>query len=341
MSSAPLRLLMSSTDLLTSQMTQSIIVIILMMTSLSPRLGLTYAASVTSDSTVVAREDRGVTMTLDLHGVQRNWTDVGQRLPSCDTTVADRFQRCPNTTGHVTGNASLNKMAACPWEILTDSDPLRIPRDIHYARCICRYSQGAADHKIIIPEVSFLYQPRAVVGWDRNNRYTISNNQEQQFMFAKESSDCLTRQCCGPCRPFVMDVTDNQGQQLLQFHRPCRCQGMPCWCCHLQQMEIHSPPEVPIGRVEEMLVQLVVIRDISWWSSGILSAGGDQGYYQLVVIRDIISWWGSGILSAGGHRGYYQLVVIRDIISWWGSGILSAGGDQGYQLVVIRDISWW
>ncbi|KAL8563091.1 hypothetical protein ACOMHN_065703 [Nucella lapillus] len=50
-----------------------------------------------------------------------------------------------------------------------------------------------------------------------------------------------------------MNVTDNQGQQLLQFHRPCRCQGMPCWCCHLQQMEIHSPPEVPIGRVEEMV----------------------------------------------------------------------------------------
>ncbi|KAL8563096.1 Phospholipid scramblase 2 [Nucella lapillus] len=65
-------------------------------------------------------------------------------------------------------------------------------------------------------------------------------------------TDCLTRQCCGPARPFTMEVTDNQGMQLVQLHRPLRCHSCCLWGCWLQQMEIHSPPGVPIGQVKQL-----------------------------------------------------------------------------------------
>ncbi|KAJ8316342.1 hypothetical protein KUTeg_006356 [Tegillarca granosa] len=37
-----------------------------------------------------------------------------------------------------------------------------------------------------------------------------------------EDTDCMTRQCCGPARPFLMNITDNQGQPLLSLDRPFR-----------------------------------------------------------------------------------------------------------------------
>lgn len=91
-----------------------------------------------------------------------------------------------------------------------------------------------------------------LVGWERNNKYQICNNQEQQFMFAKEDTDCMTRQCCGTARPFVMNITDNQGMNLIQLHRPFRCQGSCLWCCCLQEMEIQSPPGMVVGTVKEI-----------------------------------------------------------------------------------------
>ncbi|XP_064615196.1 phospholipid scramblase 2-like [Liolophura sinensis] len=91
-----------------------------------------------------------------------------------------------------------------------------------------------------------------VVGWERNNRYNICNNQEQQVFFAKEDTDCCTRQFLGVIRPFEMMITDNQGQQLIKLDRPCRCQGSCCWCCYLQEMDIQSPPGVVVGKIEEI-----------------------------------------------------------------------------------------
>ncbi|XP_041372993.1 phospholipid scramblase 2-like [Gigantopelta aegis] len=91
-----------------------------------------------------------------------------------------------------------------------------------------------------------------LVGWEKNNRYKICNTSEQQFMYAKEDTDCCTRQVCGTARPFVMNITDNDGQNLIQLHRPFRCQGSMFWCCCLQEMEIHSPAGVPIATIKEI-----------------------------------------------------------------------------------------
>ncbi|XP_046554225.1 phospholipid scramblase 2-like [Haliotis rubra] len=91
-----------------------------------------------------------------------------------------------------------------------------------------------------------------VVGWERNNRYSICNSGEQQFMFAKEDTDCCMRQMCGPMREFNMNITDNQGQQLISLYRPYRCRGSLLWCCYLQELEIQSPPGLTIGTVKEV-----------------------------------------------------------------------------------------
>ncbi|RUS80126.1 hypothetical protein EGW08_012125 [Elysia chlorotica] len=91
-----------------------------------------------------------------------------------------------------------------------------------------------------------------LVGWERNNKYDICNSQGQKFMFAKEDTDCCTRQFCGVARPFQMNISDNMGQPLMALDRPFRCQGSACWCCCLQEMEIQSPPGVVQGTVKEV-----------------------------------------------------------------------------------------
>ncbi|XP_005113454.2 phospholipid scramblase 1-like [Aplysia californica] len=91
-----------------------------------------------------------------------------------------------------------------------------------------------------------------LVGWERNNRYNICNNQDQKFMFAKEDTDCCTRQCCGIYRPFVMNITDNYDQPLMTLNRPWRCTPSLFWCCYLQEMEIQSPPGVMQGTIKQI-----------------------------------------------------------------------------------------
>ncbi|CAL1548505.1 unnamed protein product [Lymnaea stagnalis] len=91
-----------------------------------------------------------------------------------------------------------------------------------------------------------------LIGWERNNKYNICNGQDQKFMYAKEDTDCCTRQFCGVMRPFVMNVTDNYETPLMTLYRPFRCQASIFWCCCLQEMEIQSPPGVLQGRVKEI-----------------------------------------------------------------------------------------
>lgn len=90
------------------------------------------------------------------------------------------------------------------------------------------------------------------IGFEKNNKYKICNSQDQQFMYAKEDTDCCTRQCCGRARPFDMNITDNNLQPLISLYRPFRCQASFMWCCFLQEMEIMSPPGVSIGSIKQL-----------------------------------------------------------------------------------------
>ena len=65
-----------------------------------------------------------------------------------------------------------------------------------------------------------------ILGFESANKYKIYNSLGQEVYYAKEDTDCCTRQLCGPGRPFLMNITDTRGQeragdeplQRLKFH---------------------------------------------------------------------------------------------------------------------------
>ena len=103
------------------------------------------------------------------------------------------------------------------------------------------------DHLLIKQKVELL---EAFTGWESKNKYQITNTLGQDVFFAKEKSDCLTRMCCGPGRPFEMEIVDNDNREVIHLVRPLRCQGC-CFPCCLQELEVHSPPGTIIGYVEQ------------------------------------------------------------------------------------------
>jgi len=90
----------------------------------------------------------------------------------------------------------------------------------------------------------------AFTGFETANKYKVFNSLGQQVYYAKEDTDCCTRQCCGPARPFDMNITDMQGQEVIHLNRPLRCQSC-CFPCCLQELEVSSPPGSVIGKIEQ------------------------------------------------------------------------------------------
>ena len=90
----------------------------------------------------------------------------------------------------------------------------------------------------------------AITGFETKNRYRIRNTQGKDVYHAVEASNCLLRQCCGPCRPFNMVVSDSQEREVITLHRPLRCCHWCCFCC-LQEVEVQSPPGTTIGYIQQ------------------------------------------------------------------------------------------
>eukprot|EP00092_Neocalanus_flemingeri_P021971 GFUD01023828.1.p1 GENE.GFUD01023828.1~~GFUD01023828.1.p1 ORF type:complete len:332 (-),score=107.04 GFUD01023828.1:184-1179(-) len=90
----------------------------------------------------------------------------------------------------------------------------------------------------------------AFTEFETANKYKVLNSLGQEVFTAKEDTDCCSRQCCGPTRPFEMNIMDNQGQDVMLLVRPLRCQAC-CFPCCLQELEVHSPPGTVIGYVEQ------------------------------------------------------------------------------------------
>ena len=77
----------------------------------------------------------------------------------------------------------------------------------------------------------------AITGFETKNKYKILNSMGQEVYKAKEKSGCCARQCCGPIRPFGMEITDAHGNEVIHLERPLACTS--CWCpCWLQTMEV-------------------------------------------------------------------------------------------------------
>lgn len=88
------------------------------------------------------------------------------------------------------------------------------------------------------------------LSFETKNKYVVKNAMGQPVYRAKEDTDCCTRNCCGPIRPFNMMILDNFEKEVIHLHRPLRCQS--CWCpCCLQSLEVSSPPGNVIGKVEQ------------------------------------------------------------------------------------------
>ena len=78
-----------------------------------------------------------------------------------------------------------------------------------------------------------------MTGFETQNKYKILNSMGQEVYKAKEESNCCARQCCGPIRPFGMEIKDNHGNEVIHLERPLACTS--CFCpCWLQTMEVVS-----------------------------------------------------------------------------------------------------
>ena len=55
----------------------------------------------------------------------------------------ERYAQCPVRQNYV--NLAMNGRSTCPWELCINTDPLRIPRDIFEAVCICTECIGISE----------------------------------------------------------------------------------------------------------------------------------------------------------------------------------------------------
>jgi len=90
----------------------------------------------------------------------------------------------------------------------------------------------------------------AFTGFETNNKYKVKNSLGQTVYFAAEDTDCCTRMCCGPGRPFDMKIFDNSQREVIHLNRPLRCSAC-CFPCCLQEIEVTSPPGTPVGYIAQ------------------------------------------------------------------------------------------
>lgn len=90
----------------------------------------------------------------------------------------------------------------------------------------------------------------AMVGFETKNKFSIKNSLGQKVYYAKEDSDCCTRNLCGALRPFDMQILDNFGNQVIHLSRPLACDSC-CFPCCLQSIEVSAPPGTLVGTVEQ------------------------------------------------------------------------------------------
>ncbi|RWS16455.1 phospholipid scramblase 1-like protein [Dinothrombium tinctorium] len=104
-----------------------------------------------------------------------------------------------------------------------------------------------ADHLLVRQVMEFF---EAVTGYETNNRYWIKNSAGANLFLAVEENDCLTRQCSGSLRPFLINFKDASNVTVAQAYRPMRCDTCCCPFC-LQELEMMAPEAHTIGWTEQ------------------------------------------------------------------------------------------
>lgn len=88
----------------------------------------------------------------------------------------------------------------------------------------------------------------AFTGFETKNKFTIKNSLGQKVYYAVEESDCLTRNCCGPIRPFDMRILDNYQNHIIHLSRPLACDSC-CFPCCLQVSELSGNNVKTVGKI--------------------------------------------------------------------------------------------
>ena len=91
---------------------------------------------------------------------------------------------------------------------------------------------------IVNQQMELLY---GINGCQTKNQYKVLNPHGLLLFDAIENLNCCTRFCCGSNRPFGLEISKPNGDEIIQLERPLRCSSCFCPCC-LQQMEVYSPP---------------------------------------------------------------------------------------------------
>lgn len=66
----------------------------------------------------------------------------------------------------------------------------------------------------------------AIIGFETENRYTVKDQAGNKIFLVSEQTNCCSRQCFGKQRPFVLNVRDTNGVEVLTFERE-----LDCGCC--------------------------------------------------------------------------------------------------------------
>ncbi|XP_076468542.1 phospholipid scramblase 1-like [Babylonia areolata] len=93
--------------------------------------------------------------------------------------------------------------------------------------------------------VQKLHALEVCMGWARNNRYSIYNEEGEQLFYVYEASVCFHRQLTGALRGLALKVSlshlGREQEDVLVLRRPGACSTRCCWaCCNLQRMEIQA-----------------------------------------------------------------------------------------------------
>lgn len=99
----------------------------------------------------------------------------------------------------------------------------------------------AIDQLLVHQKVEML---EAFLGFETQNKYTIKNSMGQKVYKAVEDTDCCSRNCCGPNRPFDIKLTDNAGNEVIHLQRDLRCSSCCCPCCLQVSLGPRSAPGV-------------------------------------------------------------------------------------------------
>uniref|UniRef100_A0A1B6E985 Phospholipid scramblase n=1 Tax=Clastoptera arizonana TaxID=38151 RepID=A0A1B6E985_9HEMI len=137
------------------------------------------------------------------------------------------------------GGHQLDPMSQVGWMTVPMSIPTNCPPGLEYLSNI--------DQLLVHQKVELL---EAFTGFETKNKYTVKNSVGQKVFYAVEDTDCCTRNCCGPIRPFDIQILDNYKNEVIHLNRPLACTS--CWfpCC-LQKLEVFAPLGCLVGTVEQ------------------------------------------------------------------------------------------